>query len=163
VDLATAAARAAELKDERALAELRHQVADDLEDAVRDPDFRVRAAGYRAIGQLRFAQKADLLRRGLEDESPACRGSALLSLELMSRGHPGPVNGLRPRLHALANDDPNQAVRRLAVLCLKNGSPAKDTITLLSFIADSDEEDRELRGTAATVRDALKRKSTNAR
>ena len=27
----------------------------------------------------------DFLRRGLEDESPACRGSALISLELLSR------------------------------------------------------------------------------
>jgi HEAT repeat protein len=144
VDLATAAARAAELNDERRLAELRHQVADELEDAVRDPDYRVRAVAYRAIGQLRFAQKSELIRRGLEDESPACRGSALLSLELMSREHPGPVNGLRSQLHALANDDPNQAVRRLAVLCLKNGSAAKDTVTLLGFIADSDVEAPEL-------------------
>jgi HEAT repeat protein len=160
VTLADAVAMAGEVKDERQLAELRHLVADELEDAVRDPDFRVRAVGYRAVGQLRFTQKADLLRRGLEDESPACRGSALLSLELMSRQHPGPVNGLRSQLHALANADPNQAVRRLAVLCLKNGSPAKDTITLLDFIAESDEEERQLRGTAASVRDALKRKAT---
>jgi HEAT repeat protein len=162
VDLAQAAARAAELKDERALADLRHHVADELEDAVRSDDYRVRAAAYRAIGPLRFAQKAELLRRGLEDESPACRGSALLSLEMMSRGHPSPVNSVRSQLHKLANADPNQAVRRLAVLCLKNGSPAKDTITLLDFIAESDEEDREVRNAAASVRDALKRKA-NAR
>jgi HEAT repeat protein len=158
--LGDAVARAAELNDERKLAELRHLVADEIEDAVRDPDYRVRATAYRAVGQLRFTQKADLIRRGLEDESPACRGSALLSLESLSREHPGPVNGLRSQLHALANDDQNGAVRRLAVLCLKNGSPSKDTITLLDFIAQSDEEDRELRGTAASVRDALKRKAS---
>ena len=38
---------------------------------------RARAVAYRAIGQFRFRQKTELLRRGLEDESPACRGSAL--------------------------------------------------------------------------------------
>jgi HEAT repeat protein len=159
VNLAAAAALGAEVTDARRLAELRHEVADELEEAVRDPDYRVRALGYRAVGQLRFTQKADLIRRGLEDESPACRGSALLSLELMSREHPGPVNGLRSQLHSLANDDPNRAVRRLAVLCLKNGSAAKDTITLLDFIAESDEEERELRGAASSVRDALKKKA----
>ena len=131
MDLAEAvAARRAE-PDERALAELRRQVADELEEAVARPGLPRARAAYRAIGQLRFTQKTELLRRGLEDESPACRGSALLSLELLSRDHPGPVNGCRPLLHTLANDDPNQAVRRLAVLCLKNGSPAQDTITLL--------------------------------
>ena len=53
------------------------------------PDFRERAVAYRAIGQFRFRTKKELLRRGLEDESPAVRGSALLSLEKLSRDHPG--------------------------------------------------------------------------
>jgi HEAT repeat protein len=159
VKLADAAALAQGLKDERKLAELRAAVADELEEAVRNADYRVRAVGYRAIGQLRFTQRVELLRRGLEDESPAVRGSALLSLEAMSRGHPGPVNQARPLLHALANADPNAAVRRLAVLCLKNGSAAADTITLLDFIARSEEEERELRAAAGSVRDALKKKS----
>ena len=151
--------QAAELTDERALAELRREVADELDEAVRSADYRERAAAYRAIGPLRFKEKAELLRRGLEDESPACRGSALLSLELLSRQHPGAVNSVRPRLHTLANEDPNQAVRRLAVLCLRNGSPAKDTITLLGFLSESEHEERELRAAAASVRDALKRKA----
>jgi HEAT repeat protein len=158
--LLEAAARGAELTDERALAELRREVAEDLEEAVRSADYRVRAVGYRAIGQLRFTQKAELLRRGLEDQSPACRGSALISLELMSRQHPGAVNSVRPLLHKLANADPNNAVRRLAVICLRNGSPAKDTITLLGFLAESEEEERDLRAAATSVRDALKRKAS---
>ena len=158
MSLADAVARAAELTDERSLADLRREVAEDLEAAVRSPDFRERAVGYRAIGPLRFAQKADLLRRGLEDESPSCRGAALLSLELMSRTHPGLVNSVRSLLHSLANADPNQAVRRLAVICLRNGSPLADTITLLGFLAEEAEE-KELRAAAASARDALKRKA----
>ena len=59
---------------------------------------------------------------------------------------------VRSLLHQLANADPNAAVRRLAVLALKNGSPQPDTIVLLDHIAESDEEDRELRQAAAQGR-----------
>jgi HEAT repeat protein len=156
--LAEAVARAAEATDERALADLRREVAEDVESSARSPDYRERAGAYRAIGQLRFNQKTELLRRGLEDESPACRGSALLSLELLSRDHPGLVNSSRSRLHALANDDPNQAVRRLAVLCLRNGSPTADTITLLAHLGEEAEE-RDLRAAATAVHQSLKKKS----
>src|SRR5205814_348449 len=93
-------------------------VADELanqgkerEEAARSGDYRERAVAYRAIGQLRFRQKTELLRRGLEDESPACRGSALLSLELLSRDAPREINAVRPLLHTLANADDNPAVR----------------------------------------------------
>jgi HEAT repeat protein len=158
VDLSEAAARAAAEPGERALADLRRAVDEELEAAARDDDFRVRAQAYRAIGQLRFAQKTELLRRGLEDQSPACRGSALLSLELLSRDHPGLVNGNRPLLHELANADPVNAVRRLAILCLKNGSPAQDTITLLDHFAHEAEE-QDIRAAAGSVADALRRKA----
>ena len=160
--LAEAAARAANLSDERALADLRREVADDLESSARSRDYRERAVAYRAIGQLRFNQKTELLRRGLEDESPACRGSALLSLELLSRDHPGLVNASRPLLHTLANDDPNQAVRRLAVLCLKNGSPTADTLTLLAHLGDESDE-KDLRAAATAVHKALKKKKSAVR
>lgn len=160
MSLADAVVRATELTDERALADLRREVAEDLEAAVRSADFRERALGYRAVGPLRFTQKADLLRRGLEDESPSCRGAALLSLELMSRTQPGLVNSVRSLLHSLANADPNQTVRRLAVICLRNGSPLADTITLLGFLAEEAEE-KELRAAAASARDALKRKAAS--
>ena len=155
--LEEAVVRAADA-DERALADLRRDVADDLEAAARSRDYRERAVAYRAIGQLRFNQKTELLRRGLEDESPACRGSALLSLELLSRDHPGLVNSNRPLLHTIATADPNQAVRRLAVASLKNGSPAADTITLLEHLA-SDAEEAAVRVGAAAVHEALKKKS----
>lgn len=157
--LAEAVARAAELEDERALADLRRSIDDELEAAARSADHRERALAYRAIGQLRFNQKTELLRRGLEDTSPAARGSALLSLELLSRAHPGLVNSLRGLLHSLANDDPNAAVRRLAVLSLKNGSAQADTLTLLSHLADEAEE-QDLRAAAAAVHRTLKRKAT---
>jgi HEAT repeat protein len=145
------------------LAGLRTQWADELEAAARSHDYRERAVAYRAIGQFRFRQKTELLRRGLEDESPACRGSALISLELLSRDHPGLVNAARPLLHELASHDDNQAVRRLAVLCLKNGSPQRETILILSSIADDDEQDRELRNTAGKIGEALRKKGAARR
>ena len=72
--LAEAAVRAAELADagdERALSQLRAQWDDELEAAARAKDFRERAAAFRAVGQFRFRQKTELLRRGLDDDSPA--------------------------------------------------------------------------------------------
>jgi hypothetical protein len=158
--LAEAAAQADELAQagsSRELADLRSEWGDELESAARSQDFRERAVAYRAIGQFRWRAKEELLRRGLDDESPACRGSALLSLELLSRDHPSTVNGVRPLLHNLVNGDGNAAVRRLAVLCLKNGSPQPDTIVLLEGIAGDDEADAELRRTAGGVAQALKR------
>src|SRR3954463_8468333 len=116
--LAEAAAQADELAQSGAGGEgatLRQQGDEELEAAARSPDYRERAVAYRAIGQFRFRQKLELLRRGLDDESPACRGSALISLELLSRDHPGDVNADRPLLHRIVSDrDENGAVRRLA-------------------------------------------------
>jgi HEAT repeat protein len=141
------------------LAALRTRWEDEVEGLARSSDYRERAVAYRAIGQFRFRQKLELLRRGLEDESPACRGSALISLELLSRNSPGAVNSARPLLHSLVNSDPNQAVRRLAIFCLRNGSPHRDTITLLEHIGDNDEEDRELRTAANRVAGELKKRA----
>jgi HEAT repeat protein len=159
LDLAAVAARAAEITDERERAQLRHAADEAIEEAARSDDFRQRAVAYRAVGQMRFRAKTELLRRGLEDESPACRGSALLSLELLSRDQPGVVNAVRSLLHSLANADPNSAVRRLAVLALKNGSAHADTLVLLDHIAASDEEDRELRTAAHRVAESLRKKA----
>ena len=86
---------------ERELSQLRAEWDDELEASARTADFRERVVAYRAIGQFRFRTKKELLRRGLEDESPAVRGSALLSLEQLSRDHPGVVNDVRPLLHEL--------------------------------------------------------------
>jgi HEAT repeat protein len=119
----------------------------------------VRAVAYRAIGQFRYRQKLELLRRGLEDESPACRGSALVSLELLSREHPGVVNSTRALLHELVTRDSNQAVRRLAIVCLKNGSPQTNTVQLLKGLADQDDQERELREIARRVAVALKKRA----
>jgi HEAT repeat protein len=162
VTLAEAAAQAdglAQQGSERELAQLRAQWDEELESAARSSDYRQRAVAYRAIGQFRFRQKLELLRRGLEDESPACRGSALLALELLSRDHPGDVNADRSLLHALVSDaEENPAVRRLAVLCLKNGSAQRDTIVILEGLAGNDDGDRELRAAAKRVAELLKRK-----
>jgi HEAT repeat protein len=162
VSLAEAAAEAdvlAQAGDERALAQLRSQWAEEIEAAARHADYRTRSQAYRAIGQFRFRQKLELLRRGLEDDSPAARGSALIALEALSRDHPGDVNSFRPLLHDLAARDPNVAVRRLAIVCLRNGTPQPATLQILDGIADSDEEDAELRKTARSVSAQLLKKS----
>jgi HEAT repeat protein len=166
VTLAEAAVEAnvlAEAGSERELAELRAKWDDELEADARNQDFRVRAVAYRAIGQFRFRQKTELLRRGLEDVSPACRGSALLSLELLSRDHPGVVNGVRPLLHEIVDRDDNDAVRRLAVIALRNGSAQRDTIAILSGLAENDEAGRELREAAGKVAQQLRRKAGPSR
>jgi hypothetical protein len=161
--LADAAAQAdafAEEGNERELSQLRAQWDDDLEGAARTSDFRERAVAYRAIGQFRFRTKRELLRRGLEDDSPAVRGSALLALEKLSRDHPGDVNDVRPLLHEMLTNDDNEAVRRLAVVALRNGSARPDTIQILSSLGENDEQPRELREAAAKVAQLLRRKST---
>ena len=160
--LAEAAAEAdafTEGGQERDAANLRREWEDELEAAVRSADYRERAVAYRAIGQFRFRQKTELLSRGIEDESPACRGSALISLELLSRDGPAPVNSARPLLHRLVSADDNAAVRRLAVVCLRNGSPTRDTIVLLNGLAEDDESPRELREVAAKVATGLQKKA----
>ena len=164
MSLAEAAAQADELAQsgagaERELSSLRQQWADELEAAARSGDYRERAVAYRAIGQFRFRQKLELLRRGLEDESPAARGSALLSVQLLSKDSPGVVNAIRPVLHTMATTDANQAVRRLAVLCLRNGSPQRETIVLLTGLAEDDEQEQELRNAARTVSADLKKRA----
>ncbi len=144
---------------ERELADLRARWSDDLEAAARSSDYRERALAYRAVGQFRFRQKIELLRRGLEDESPACRGSALVSLELLSRGNPGVVNAVRPTLHEMATRDGNGAVRRLAIVTLRNGSPQRDTILLLNGLAADDEQAPELRAAAKRVAEELRKRA----
>jgi hypothetical protein len=160
--LADAAAQADALAgegNERELSQLRARWDDELEASARAADFRDRAAAFRAIGQFRFRAKTELLRRGLGDESPAVRGSALLSLELLSRDHPGVVNDVRSLLHELVTNDGNQAVRRLAVLALKNGSARPDTIQILISLGEDDAQARDLRQAAAKVAQLLRRKA----
>jgi HEAT repeat protein len=162
MNLVEAAARADELAragDERALSDLRREWDDEVEAAARNPDYRVRAVAYRAIGQFRYRQKRELLRRGLEDESPAARGASLISLELFGRGHPGDVNAVRPLLHELASHDSNTAVRRLAIACLRHGTPERHTIVLLQGLAEEDGTDKELRTAATRVAAELVKKS----
>jgi hypothetical protein len=160
--LGEAATRAEELATSgsaQELAALRAEWDDELEAAARSSDFRERALAFRAVGMFRWRAKEELLRRGLDDDSPAARGSALLSVELLSRDHPSTVNAVRPLLHTLASTDDNVAVRRLAVLALRNGSPQRETIVLLEGIGQDDDVDGELRQAAGRVAQALKRKA----
>ena len=75
MDLAQAVALADEYAkgglDESA-SKLRGEWGDEIEASCRSPDYRVRAQAFPAIAQFRFRQKLELLRRGLEDDSPAC-------------------------------------------------------------------------------------------
>src|ERR671931_1110917 len=158
--LTEAAAQADELAQagsERELATLRQQWDEEVESAARSPDYRERAVAYRAVGLFRFRQKIELLRRGLEDDSPAARGAALVSIQLLSRGNPGVVNQIRPLLHTMASTDPNSAVRRLAIVCLRNGSPQRETVVLLNGLADDDEQEPELRKAARAVAGELRK------
>ena len=160
--LIEAAAQADELAQsgsERELATLRQQWDEEVESAARSGDYRERAVAYRAIGQFRFRQKLELLRRGLEDDSPAVRGSALVSVQQLSKDSPGLVNSMRPLLHNLASSDPNQAVRRLAIVCLRNGSAQRETIVLLNGLADDDEQEPALRQAARAVASDLKKRA----
>jgi len=165
--LADAAAQADQLAESGAaqeLATLRAEWDDELEAQARSSDFRERALAFRAVGMFRWRAKEELLRRGLEDGSPAARGSALLSLELLSREHPSTVNSVRPLLHRmLADEDENSAVRRLAVMALKNGSAQRDTIVLLEGLSVDDDADGDLRRAAGTVAQGLKRKAQEKR
>jgi uncharacterized protein (UPF0147 family) len=146
--------------NERELSQLRSQWGEELEASARSADFRERAVAYRAIGQFRFRTKIELLRRGLDDESPAVRGSALLALELLSRDHPKVVNDVRSLLHELVTNDGNEAVRRLGVVALKNGSSRPDTIQILTSLGGDDEQPRDLRESATKVAQLLRRKAT---
>ena len=160
--LAEAAATADELAqsgDERGLATHRQRWDEEVEAAARSGDYRERAVAYRAIGQFRFRQKLELLRRGLEDESPAARGAALISVQQLSKDSPGLVNANRPLLHTLATTDANNAVRRLAVFCLRNGSPQRETVTILNGLAEDDDQDGELRKAARAVAAELRKRA----
>ena len=82
-----------------------------------------------------------------------------MSLELLSRDHPGAVNADRPLLHTIVSDaDENAAVRRLAIMCLKNGSSQRDTIVILEGLAANEDADRELRAVSKRVAELLKQK-----
>lgn len=161
--LGEAAARADELAESgsaQELAALRTEWDDELEAAARSPDFRERALAFRAIGLFRWRAKEELLRRGLDDGSPAARGSALLSLDLLARDHPSTVNSVKPLLQKMVADaEENSAVRRLAVMALRNGSPQRDTIGLLEGLAVDDDADGDLRRAAGSVAHALKQKA----
>ena len=160
--LAEAAERADALAgegNERELSQLRAEWDEQIEASARTADFRERAVAYRAIGQFRFRSKRELLRRGLQDESPAVRGSALLALEKLSRDHPKVINDVRPLLHELLTSDGNEAVRRLAVVSLKNGSARPGTIQILASLGDDDEQPHELREAAVKVAQLLRKKA----
>jgi hypothetical protein len=167
VNLAEAAAQANELAesgDAQDLATLRSEWDDELEAGARSADFRERALAFRAVGLFRWRAKEELLRRGLDDGSPAARGSSLLSVELLSRDHPSTVNSVRPLLHKMvADEDENAAVRRLAVLALKNGSAQRETIVLLEGLSADERADGDLQRAAGTVALGLKRKAAEKR
>jgi hypothetical protein len=69
------------------------------------------------------------------------------------------INDVRPLLHELLTSDGNEAVRRLAVVSLKNGSARPDTIQILASLGDDDEQPHELREAATKVAQQLRKKA----
>jgi hypothetical protein len=80
-------------------------------------------------------------------------------VQLLSKDSPSVVNAIRPVLHTIVSTDANQAVRRLAVVCLRNGSAQRETILLLTGLAEDDEQEAELRNAARTVAADLKKRA----
>jgi len=71
---------------------------------------------------------------------------------------------VRPLLHKmLADEAENSAVRRLAVMALKNGSAQRDSIVLLEGLAVDDGADADIRRAAGSVAQGLKRKAQEKR
>ena len=103
-DAAAQADALAEQGDERELSQLRAQWDEELEAAAR-------VAGLpRAGGRLPRDRRSSASGRrssccgaGSRTRARPCRGSALLSLEKLSRDHPGVVNDVRPLLHELVD------------------------------------------------------------
>jgi hypothetical protein len=62
-------------------------------------------------------------------------------------------------LNELAARDPNLAVRRLAIVCLRNGPPDRGTIQLLESLAQDDDTDRDVREAARAVAGVLVKKA----
>jgi hypothetical protein len=83
----------------------------------------------------------------------------LIALESLSRTHPGDVNASRRLLHDRASAAANAAVRRLAIVCLKNGTPERQSIQLLNGLADDDDQDAEVRKTARAVATMLQKRA----
>jgi hypothetical protein len=59
----------------------------------------------------------------------------------------------------MASSDRNGAVRRLAIVCLRNGSPQRETVVLLNGLAENDELDAELRKAARAVASDLRKRA----
>src|SRR2546423_13112125 len=127
MSLQEAAAQAEELAaagSERELSQLRAQWDDELEASARSADFRERAFAFRAVGMFRWRAEEELLRRGLDDGSPAARGSPLLALELLSRDHPSTGHSGRPPLHKMLADEGEKPPRRRPAGAVPEERPA---------------------------------------
>jgi HEAT repeat protein len=129
-----------------------------LAEAAAEADALAQAGDERALAQLR-SQWDEEIEAGARNADYRIRAQAYRAiaqfrfrqkLELLRRGLED---------DDLAARDPNVAVRRLAIVCLRNGTPQPATLQILDGIADSDEEDAELRKTARSVSTLLLKKS----
>ena len=107
---------------------------------------------------------AALLRRQGTDEALAgiqgdLRRETRYILDRFEIDVPPLINDVRPLLHELLTSDANEAVRRLAVVSLKNGSARPDTIQILASLGDDDEQPHELREAATKVAQLLRKKA----
>ena len=157
--LAEAAARADELAaagDQKALATLRQEWDEELEHAARSADYRDPRAGLprdRAVPLPPEARARPARAAGREP------GRARLGAD-RARGalaRPSRRRQLDAGAAARARDATTRTSRCAgsAIVCLKNGSPQRETILVLNGLADDDEQDGELRKTAKAVATAL--------
>ena len=139
---------------ERELADLRAEWADELEASL--PQHTTTACAplaYRAIAPVPLPRRSSSCSAaGSRTRARPCRGSALIALE-GALARPSRRRQRVPRRCSTSSPsrDPNAAVRRLAIVCFKNGTPARETILILDGIADDDETDAEVRKTARSV------------
>ena len=99
--------------------------------------------------------------RGREPGLP--RLGCALARESFARAIPASSTAFARCSTSWRRRDGNQAVRRLAIVSLKNGSADRATIQLLEGLGGDDEEDKELRDAASKVAASLKRKAKNQR
>ena len=163
VTLAEAAASADELAKqgkERELADLRRQWDDELEARGAQPrttrSGRSPTARSASSASARRASSCGAAWRTRAPPAAARRCSRSSCCRAM---RPARQRGPAAPPHASRTPTTTQAVRRLAIVCLRNGSPQRDTIVLLQGLADEDGLERDLRETASKVATALQKRA----
>ncbi len=166
-ELASAAAEAAALAEqgeERELAGLRTAWQDELEAShpfVGLPRAGCRVPGDRAVPLPAEDGAAPARARGREPRVP--RLSADLARAPLARPSRARQRRAPAPARALLATTTTRPCAGSRSICLDHGSPQRETILLLSSIADDDEQDRELRAAASKIGERLRKKGATKR